>query len=139
MLDLDDPRWLSMLGGYRVPFDPRPWLALLKSGENRKAVWDALWENLHHQGDVGEASYATVPHLVRIYRQLQVFDWNAYGIVGIVELCRGERQNPALPSFMQADYCQAIQELAEYGIGQLPSVNDPEDVRAILSIVALSK
>ena len=40
---------------------------------------------------------------------------------------------------MQADYFQAIQELAEYGIGQLPSVNDPEDVRAILSIVALSK
>lgn len=128
-----------MLGGYRVPFDPRPSLALLKSGEDRKAAWEVFWENLHHQGDVGEASYATVPHLVRIYRELQVFDWNVYGIVGIVELCRGERQNAALPSFMEADYFHAIQELAEYGIRQLPGVRDPEDVRAILSIVALSK
>jgi hypothetical protein len=139
MLALDDPRWPSMLGGYRVPFDPRPWIALLKSGEDRKAVWEVFWGDLHHQGDVGEASYATVPWLVRIYRELGVFDWNAYAIVGIIELCRGEGQNPTLPAFMEADYFRAIQELAEYGIHQLPGVHDSEDVRAVLSIVALAK
>ena len=63
-----------------MPFDPRPWLTLLETGNDRDAVWEAFWENLHHQGHVGEASYATVPHLVRIYRQLGIFDWNLTGL-----------------------------------------------------------
>jgi len=62
-----------------MPFDPRPWLTLLETGNDRCCV-GAFSENLHHQGDVGEASYATVPHLVRIYRQLGIFDWNLTGL-----------------------------------------------------------
>jgi hypothetical protein len=139
MLSFEDPRWNFMLGGYRVPFDPRPWLSSLERGEDRKAVWEAFWEDLHHQGDVGEASYATVPYLVRIYRGLGVFDWNAYAIAGVIELCRGEGQNPPLPEFLQADYFRALQDLAAFGITQFSDARDPEDVRAILSILALAK
>ncbi|HEY4053482.1 MAG TPA: hypothetical protein VGL74_07060 [Terriglobales bacterium] len=99
MLPLEDEKWSHMLGGYRTPFDPRPWLGLLEAGKDNAVVWKALWEDLHHQGDVGEASYATVPHLVRVYRGLGQFDWNAFAIVATIELCRGERDNPPLPKW----------------------------------------
>ena len=127
------------VGGYRTPFDPRPWLALLETGKDNAAVWKAIWGDLHHQGDVGEASYATVPHLVRVYRGLGQFDWNAYAIVAIVELCRGERDNPPLPKWVEEDYFCAIQQLAETGIAQFHKLKEVENVRAALSILALAK
>ena len=82
MLNLDDNRWNSLAGGYRMKCDPRPLLAELESErEQRDEAWRELWEELHHQGDVGEASYASVPHLVRIHRKSGVVDWNTYAIV----------------------------------------------------------
>jgi hypothetical protein len=65
MLTLDDPRWQQLLGGYKVPFDPRPLLAEIErdpSGKN----WGLLTEELFHQGDLGDASYAAVPQIARI-------------------------------------------------------------------------
>jgi hypothetical protein len=34
MLSLDDNRWQSLQGGYRVPFDARPFLAKLAANVN---------------------------------------------------------------------------------------------------------
>jgi hypothetical protein len=34
MLSFDDQRWMKLEGGYRTPFDPRPWLELYESGKN---------------------------------------------------------------------------------------------------------
>jgi hypothetical protein len=66
MLDLADPRWEKMSGGYKVPFDPRPLLKKLEKDQDSTETWSELWNELHHQGDVGEASFAAVPQLVRI-------------------------------------------------------------------------
>src|SRR5687768_15642034 len=68
MLPLDDKRWSSLDGGYRVPFDASVPLRQLEHAENLQPIWDELWNELHHQGHVGVASYAAVPHLVRIAR-----------------------------------------------------------------------
>jgi hypothetical protein len=67
MLALDDDHWQRMLGGYRVPIDPRPAFAKLRTDVADADAWKWLWNELHHQGDVGEASYAAVPILVSIY------------------------------------------------------------------------
>jgi hypothetical protein len=139
MLALDDEKWRHMLGGCRRPFDPRPWLDLLETRKDNAAVWKAFWEELHHQGDVGEASYATVPHLVRIYRGLGQFDWNPYAIVALIELCRGERDNPPLPQWVNEDYLREIDQLAETGIAQFHQTKNLEDVRAVLSVLADAK
>jgi hypothetical protein len=81
MLSLDDNRWNGLTGGYKYPFDPRPLLTKLETESDTAIVWDELWEELHHQGDVGDASYAAAPHIVRIYRQLGVVGWNTYGLL----------------------------------------------------------
>ena len=139
MLALDDGRWTMMTGGYRTPLDPRPLLSKLGSGQDTPAVWHELWDELHHQGDVGEASYAAIPHLVDIYPRRGRPDWNTYAIVAIIELARKEGTNPSLPDWLEADYFRAIQELAEIGAGEVLRAEDPDVVRAILSVIAIAK
>ncbi len=66
MLSLDDPRWSTLEGGYKVIYDPRPALELLRAGGRTEEAWSELWNELHHQGDIGSASYAAVPHIIDI-------------------------------------------------------------------------
>ena len=139
MLSLDDNRWNNLTGGYRMKCDPRPLLAQLESEQTRETAWQELWEELHHQGDVGEASYASVPHLVRIHRTDGTVDWNTYAIIAIIELARGKGKNPEVPTWLEEDYRRAIRELAEIGAVEIWRTEDPEAVRAILSIVAIAK
>ena len=110
--------------------DPRPLLAKLENHLDTEATWHELWDDLHHQGDVGEASYAAVPHLVRIYRNHNAPDWNTYAIVAV---------NPVVPKWLEDDYFSAIQELAKIGAAEVLTANDPEALRAILGIIAIAK
>ncbi len=95
-MELNDPRWASLKGGYGVPFDPRPALFQLADGTDIQGAWGQLWDGLHHQGDVGEASYACVPHLVRIHEARGMPDWNTYAIVATIDLARDRRRNPTM-------------------------------------------
>jgi hypothetical protein len=72
VLSFDDERWNHLTGGYKTLFDPRPSLRNVESQQNTATAWEELWEELHHQGDVGPASYAAVPELVRIHRTLSL-------------------------------------------------------------------
>jgi hypothetical protein len=141
MLDFADDRWLQLHGGYRAPFDVRPLLSQLESGRDRESVLQALWQELYHQGDVGEASYAAVPHLVRIYCSEETPDWNFYAIVATVDLARDGRYsgNPPLPSWLEPDYVEAIDRLASRGLKELPGASSPELVQSILAVLALWK
>jgi hypothetical protein len=139
MLNLNDDRWRHFEGGYRVKFDPRPLLAKLKAKEDLEATWHELWGELYHQGDVGDASYAAVPQLVRIYRQHDAVDWNTYAIVAIIDLARGKGRNAAVPEWLKDEYFAAIHELAEIGRDDLSRAQGPEEVRSMLAVIALSK
>lgn len=139
MLSLDDKRWTRLRGGYRVPLDPRPFFVRLETEQDTASVWDELWQGLHHQGDVGDASYAAVPHLVRIYRERGIVDWNTYAIVAIIELARKEGKNPDVPNWLKKGYFRAIRELAEIGAAEVFRTDDADAARAILSILAIEK
>lgn len=135
----DDPRWKDLHGGYRTPYDPRPALQKIESNIDVSAAWSELWNELHHQGDVGEASYAAIPELVRICQQRRNADWNTYALIGTIELARDDKRNPPVPVWLEAEYAQALQKLAELGVAEIANTTDRETVRAILSIVALYK
>ena len=137
MLKLDDKSWQNLEGGYRTPFDARPLLSNLDTNKDTKTAWHDLWEGLHHQGDVGEASYAAVPHLVRIYRKGGVIDWNTYAIVAVIELARNRGKNPEVPKWLEEDYFQAIRDLAAVGAEEVLETKNSEEIRAILSILAI--
>jgi len=98
MLSLNDDQWRDLRGGYRTRFDPRPLLAKLEAKEDLDTTWHALWGELYHQGDVGDASYAALPQIVRMYRDHAAVDWNTYAMVAIIELARGRGTNPEAPN-----------------------------------------
>jgi hypothetical protein len=139
MLSLDDERWQELKGGYRMPFDPRPLFEKLEAGGDQKEIWEELWTELHHQGDVGEASYAAVPHLVRIQRGKSSLDWNVFAIVAVIELAREGERNPSVPEWLADGYFRAIQELAEIGAAVVMRCADPDTVRSMLSVIAIAK
>jgi hypothetical protein len=114
-------------------------LKRLETERETSAVWQELWNELHHQGDVGEASFAVVPYLVRAYRERRVVDWNTYAIVAVIELARKEGKNPDVPEWLEAGYFAAIRELAKMGAADIARATTPEDVRAILSVLAIEK
>jgi hypothetical protein len=58
MLGAGDQRWSTLKSGYRMPFDPRPLVSQLEDAQHVEEAWSELWDELHHQGDVGEVSYA---------------------------------------------------------------------------------
>ena len=139
MLSLDDNRWNNLTGGDRMKCDPRLLLAQLENAENKEAAWHELWEELHHQGDVGESSYASVPHLVRIHRKSGIVDWNTYAMVAIIELAREKGNNPEVPKWLEDDYPRAIRELAEVGATEIWRTDEPDAVLSILGIIAIAK
>jgi hypothetical protein len=128
-----------MKGGYRIPFDPRPLLHLLESGTDIQRCWEEIWQGLYHQGDVGEASYAAVPHLVRIYKNSGKIDWNTYAIVSTIELARNVGNNPDVPPWLRNGYEDSIDGLAMTGLGEIAQAKDIEAIRGILSIIAIWK
>jgi len=138
MLSFDDQRWNNLTGGYKAPFDPRPCLQEIESQQDTEAAWHELWEELHHQGDVGDASYAAVPELVRIHRAESAPDWNLYAIVAIIELARTESTNPEPPDWLREDYFGAIQELARMGTRDVLSADKPETKQVILGVIAIA-
>lgn len=110
----------------------------MRANGKTAAAWHELWEELHHQGDVGDASYAAVPELVRIHRIGGAADWNLYALVAIIELARTESKNPELPDWLREDYFASIQELARMGTRDVLSADEPETKRAILGVIAIA-
>ena len=139
MITLEDGRWSNMTAGYKIPFDPRPLLRRLETESDTTDVWQKLWEELHHQGDVGEASFAAVPFLVKTYQKRGVLDWNTYAIVAIIELARNDGKNPGVPRWIADDYFQAVRSLAEIGAREVLQARTAEESRAILSVIAIAK
>ena len=54
-------------------------------------------DNLHHQGNVGEASYAAVTALVDLYCSDHLPDWNLFALTATIEVERHRKGNPSLP------------------------------------------
>lgn len=73
------------------------------------------------------------------YRQPGMTDWNSCAIVATIELARGKRENPKLPAWLENHYFEAIRDLAEIGLKELPKMQDHHLLRGLLCIVALQK
>ncbi len=87
-------------GGYGVPYDPEP--AIQKLSSSHDEAISELWENLYHQGDIGLASYAAVPALVKA---------GEFSLVAAIEVARQSGSNPELPENLKQQYDQALNEV----------------------------
>jgi hypothetical protein len=137
MLSLDDPRWAALHGGYRLPYNPVPGLRKLMAQPDSYDVWNEFWNELHHQGDVGDASYAVVPVLVELLRQGSRLGWNCFALCATIEVERHRRGNPPVPDWLSAEYRGAWQQLLPLALAEVRSTTDPAELRQLLAVIAL--
>jgi hypothetical protein len=132
-LELDDSRWAELEGGYRGSlYDASVALSRLKNANTSvevTAIYQILWDELHHQGDVGLASYYAVPHMVSAAKSTQIIDYNVLGLVSLIEIQR-HKNNPVIPPLLYPAYSMALNELGSLAIS---IVNNDWDFKYRLS------
>ncbi|HNR18038.1 MAG TPA: hypothetical protein PKG90_15330 [Chitinophagaceae bacterium] len=142
MIGLDDSKWKELDGGYRMAYDasvPLKGLEQAITDEETDAVFAELWNELHHQGDVGLASYYAVPHFIRIAKEKNLYNWNVFGLIATIEIAR-HSNNPTLPEELEPVYLHALQkELPELITKVIADKWDMTMTAAILSSLAVSK
>ena len=140
MIGLDDPKWQTFNGGYRLPYDASARLRELEADStDAPVIWEEFWNELHHQGDVDLASYAVVPQLVRICIARNLMDWNVFALAAVIEECRVFGKNPPLPNWLESDYHSAIKKLAELGARDFSQDWPKELTQSFLSVAAFAK
>lgn len=90
---------MDLESGYREKYSP--WQALDKLKTDRAAALTELWENLYHQGDIGSASYASVPKLVEA---------GELTLVAAIEIARLSSNNPPVPPQLEPEYTVALKQ-----------------------------
>ena len=136
LLSLDDPLWPTLEGGYRMPFDASLPLKALQAGED---AWQELWEELHHQGDVGAASYAAIPQLVDICTEPAQRGDDFYALIALVEIERHRRDNPPLPEWLEDSYRAAWTQLPQIAARDLRGNLSASMQNAIFAVMALAR
>jgi hypothetical protein len=142
MLVLDSPRWSELDHAYGSASDIPALLRALEElphARGESEPWFSLWSALAHQGDVYSASFAAVPHVVRVLSTAPdradavYFDFPAW-----VEICR-QRNGVSIPFDLKAAYFEAL--------GQLPTLVaraatrdwDADFLRSALAAIAAVK
>ncbi len=114
MLSLDSPKWSQLSHAYGSASDIPDLLRQLEtmpSSEGEKEPWFSIWSSLAHQGDVYSASFAAVPHVVRILAQApKRADFSYFQFPAWVEICRQKKSVPILQE-LETDYFSALQQL----------------------------
>ena len=114
-LNLGDPRWRELEGGYKgCLYDASAALVRLEVAKNLKdvdTIYAELWNELHHQGDVGMASYYALPHLVRIAKETKLVNESVLGLISVIEIQRQKSHNPPLPKLLAEVYHNALVDL----------------------------
>ncbi len=95
MLELDGAEWTNLRHAYGSAEDIPALLSELEVGfgESRESeVWDSLWSALAHQGDVYDASFAAVPHVVRILaKEPSAATFHYFQFPAWIEICRSKQ------------------------------------------------
>ena len=114
MLTLDSPKWSELLHAYGAATNIPGLLRQLEKMppyEGETEPWFSIWSALAHQGDVYSASFAAVPHVVRILAQApDKADFSYFQFPAWVEICR-QKKSVAIPEELEADYFAALRQL----------------------------
>lgn len=138
MISFDDRRWDDLEGGYGIAYDPRPALRTLDLNPDDPEAWAELWENLHHQGNVGEASYAAVPYLAALQPRIGRDNWQVYSLVALIDARREEGGNPTVPDWLEEEYLSALAGLGALAGVDVREASDTLVKRAELGMFALT-
>lgn len=142
MLSLDNPRWSELRHAYGAASDIPALLRQLESfpsssGENEP--WFTLWSALAHQGDIYSASFAAVPHIVRVLSTGPAkADPSFFHLPAWVEICR-QRKEVQIPDDLTISYFRALAQLPSLVAAAASRDWDAEFLSCALSAIAAAK
>ena len=119
MIELHDPRWEKLSHAYGSAADTPELLRQLAgaTGPNIRYdsdPWFTLWSSLCHQGDVYEASYAALPHIVEIACTAKsAIDCSFFQLPAAIEIARHGGKGPPVPVDLATAYNDAVSRLTE--------------------------
>lgn len=119
MIELDDPRWETLSHAYGSAGDVPKLLWHLAGAtgpkiRNNSEPWFTLWSSLCHQGDVYDASYAALPHIVEIACNANgPIDFSFFQLPAAIEIARHGGKGPPVPTDLAASYRDAVLRLTE--------------------------
>ncbi len=135
----ENSNWEKLNGGYKIPYNAFKPLNDLRQTTDPKitsGIFADLWENLHHQGDVGEASYYSIPQLIDICILKKSLDWNYVGLCVVIENCRLSNNNPQLPKELEQEYFHSLKKLEQYLLSNIQNMQNNLTLHMTLSLVA---
>ena len=115
MIPLDSPRWSELQHAYGSAADIPGLLRQLESfppsDDYKDEPWFTLWSALCHQGDVYSASFAAVPHIVRILASdPQRAHFSFFQLPACIEIARARDEFP-IPADLRQPYVESLQRL----------------------------
>lgn len=136
--DANEVGWGELRGGYGQVVDPRPIVARLAAPDTRELGWELVWNDLHHQGDVGGASYAAVVLMARLASSGVDLGWQFLAFVATVERCRFGKGNEEMPDWLASAYSDAWRTAFESAVRVLEAGSDDLAMRCALSVLAMA-
>ena len=138
MLPLDDPRWQTYIGGYQVPYDASDALRRLVYEKAADGALEELGNELCHQGDLGSASYASLPWLVEYLRRCPVLNARAVGLVLTIEFGRPFNRDE-IPEEIRVGYQNAIRRLPDVVLSKRGGSWDDRQIQVAAAVLALGQ
>lgn len=143
MLALDSPRWAELRTAYGAAVDVPAMLRDLESVPNsqdyRDEPWFSIWSALAHQGDVYSASYAAVPHVVRVLATApERAGYQYFGFPAWVEICR-QRNGKAIPDDLRDPFFDALARLPALAAAAAARPWDEAMLQSVLGAIAVTK
>lgn len=145
MIDLDDDIWAEELthayGSARdipdllreVKRDPTP------KSSSRDEPWFTLWSSLCHQGDVYDASFAAVPHLVAVLEQAEFpISWDFFALPAAIE-CSRVHGSVDMPLELSLPYSRALDKLLPTAMRFKGESWDHDGVQSVCAAIAAAQ
>lgn len=145
MLALGDPRWGQLSHAYGQAHDIPELLRTLAADTNPAKTagsepWFSIWSSLCHQGDVYDASYAAVPHIVHLAVEAEdPIDFSFFQFPAAVEIAREQKRGPNIPLDLVDAYYGAIAALGEAIAKHRREMWDKDTLLSVLSALAVTK
>ena len=142
MLSLDSQKWSELNDEYGSASAIPALLRRLESfpkSEGRSEPWFTLWSALAHQGDVYPASFAAVPHVVRVLEIAPEKAYSAYfQFPSWIEICR-QKRGVTIPEEMETAYFSALGKLPSLVAAAAEREWDATFLACALSAIAVAK
>ena len=144
MIELDSPAWGQLKHAYGTAEDMPALLHQLAENprptDPTEEPWFTLWSSLCHQGDVYEASYAAVPHIVEIGIQSSgPIAWNFFMLPACIEIGRVGRPRPPIPDELAGAYFKGLERLHECAFVHTTDAWNSDMTQCVAAALAAAK